>query len=259
MNKAITDGLVLTPSTFASGLNVWSSEDGTPGSTTYDGASNAALVTGDEDFGTCLEIVKNDTTTKLRFMGETPLEPGMYLQITARVKAISGNLPTVRIAGWAGDSTLSNISTVTQTGSETSITAYNDVVEVSAIVGSGERGGVDMPWGTSAVYGHFGLDLTGSNGGTVRIDDIEIEDVTSYYLNENLASINVEDYGAVGDGTTDCSSAFIAADAAANGKRILVPDGTFYLSQSITMVNEVFFEGTISQADGETFILQKRL
>jgi len=33
MNKAVTDGLVLTPPEFDGGLDVWSRGDGTPGST----------------------------------------------------------------------------------------------------------------------------------------------------------------------------------------------------------------------------------
>ena len=43
MNKAITDGLQLTPPPFADGLTVWSSEDGTPGSATYDGDGTVAV------------------------------------------------------------------------------------------------------------------------------------------------------------------------------------------------------------------------
>jgi len=39
MNKAITDGVVFMPPAFEEGLSVWSSEDGTPGSDTYEGAS----------------------------------------------------------------------------------------------------------------------------------------------------------------------------------------------------------------------------
>jgi hypothetical protein len=50
MNKAITDGLVFMPPAFENGLDVWSSGDGTPGSPTYDGAANAALVVADQDF-----------------------------------------------------------------------------------------------------------------------------------------------------------------------------------------------------------------
>lgn len=102
MNKAITDGVQLMPPVFDTGLDVWSSGNGTPGSDTYQGAVNAALVPADQDFGGCLELQKTNGVQKLRYMGETPLLPGCYLQIKARIKAIAGNLPSVRIAGWAG-------------------------------------------------------------------------------------------------------------------------------------------------------------
>ena len=76
--------------------------DGTPGSPTYAGSPNAALVPADQDFSGCLEIIKTTSTVKLRYMGDTPILPGCYLRVRARVKAMSGNLPAVRIAAWAG-------------------------------------------------------------------------------------------------------------------------------------------------------------
>lgn len=257
MNKAITEGLVLMPPAFEDGLDVWSSEDGTPGSATYDGAANASLVTADADFGACLEIVKNDTETSLRYMGETPLQPGMYLQIKARVKAISGNLPSVRIAGWAGDASLAHVSGLTEIGSETLLTAYGEVVEITAIVGAGQRGGVDMAWGIEPVYGHFGLDLTGANGGTVRIDDIEIADVSEWFLAESSGMIDVRDYGAVGDGVTDDHAAFNAANDAAAGRKVLVPAGTYYLADTMSFTEEVVFDGTVTMPSGSRLVLRQ--
>lgn len=256
MNKAVTDGLALMPPAFANGLDVWSSEDGTPGSATYDGAGNAALVTADADFGGCLEIVKNDTLTKLRYMGETPLLPGMYLQVTARVKAIAGNLPSVRIAGWAGSASNTHVTGLTEIGSEVAITGYGDVVEVRAIIGSGTRGGVDMPWGLTPVYGHFGIDLTGANGGTLRIDDIEIEDVTSYFLAESLGLVDVRDYGALGDGVTDDAAAFNAAIDAANGRTVLVPAGQYYLGSTVTFTTDAQFDGTVVMDPNARLVLR---
>ena len=85
MNKAITDGLVLMPPAFAGGLGVWSKEDGTAGSATYSGDPNAALVPADADFAGCLELIKTDAVQKLRWTGETPILPGCYLRVTARV------------------------------------------------------------------------------------------------------------------------------------------------------------------------------
>ena len=108
MNKAITDGLVLMPPPFSAGLGVWSSGDGTPGSPTYAGAANAAYVPADPDFGGSLDLIKTADRQKLRYMGQTPIVPGMYLRVRVRIKAISGNLPTVRIAIHAGARTTVN-------------------------------------------------------------------------------------------------------------------------------------------------------
>ena len=246
MNKAITDGVLFMPPEFGDGLDVWSSQDGRPGQDTYENAVNAAIVPADQDFGGCLELLKTASTQKLRYMGETPILPGCYLRITARVKAVSGNLPSVRIAGWAGQGNDTYVSGLTEVGETVTLDSYGEVVEVSAIVGTGARGGVDMVWGGTPEYGHFGLDLLGANGGVVRIDDIVIEDVTSAYLREMMSWVDVKDYGAVGDGVTDDAAAFEAADAAADGRHVLVSEGTFFLGSSVTFDNRVTFEGTVT-------------
>ena len=257
MNKAITDGVTFTPPTFSNGLAVWSSGDGTPGSDTYDGASNAAFVPADEDFNGCLELQKTETVQKLRYMGETPLLPGCYLQIKLRIKAISGNFPSVRIAGWAGGAGSVEVSGVTTFSGQTTLDSYGEIVEVSAIVGSGSRTGVDMAWGTEALYGHFGLDLTGANGGVVRIDDIEIEDVTHFFHRDMMGWVDVRDYGAIGDGLVDDTAAFLAADDAANGRDVLIPEGVYRLEQNVTFDNRAVFHGTLSMADDAILSLTK--
>ncbi|WP_238365947.1 glycoside hydrolase family 55 protein [Mesobacterium pallidum] len=257
MNKAITDGVVFMPPAFSVGLDQWSSEDGTPGSATYDGAVNAAFVPADQDFGGCLELVKTASTQKLRYMGQTPMIPGCYLRITARVKAISGNLPSVRIAGWAGDASENHVTGLTETGPSVTLTQYGEIVEVSAIVGSGTRGGVDMPWGVTPIYGHFGLDLTGLTGGVVRIDDIVIEDVTNFFLLDMLGRVDVRDYGAKGDGVTNDSAAFAAADQAAGGRTVYVSAGVYHLADSVTFSSEVEFEGTLVMPDTAVLSLTK--
>ncbi|MBB97885.1 MAG: hypothetical protein CML68_25205 [Rhodobacteraceae bacterium] len=257
MNKAITDGVLFMPPAFEDGLDVWSSGDGTPGSDTYNGAGNAAYVPADQDFGGCLELLKSNSTQKLRYMGQTPIYPGCYLQIRARVKAISGNLPDVRIAGWAGGAGGAHVTGVTEYASSTTITEYGTVFEVSAIVGVGQRGGVDLPWGLAAQYGHFGIDLTGPTGGIVRVDDIEIEDVTAFFLRDMINAVDVRDYGAVGNGSTNDAPAFVAADAAAAGRRILVPEGTYRLTTSVTLNNPVAFEGTVSMDTDKMLLLTK--
>ncbi len=257
MNKAITDGVVFMPPEFADGLGVWSSQDGTPGQDTYAGAANAAFVPADADFGGCLELQKTQSVQKLRYMGETPILPGCYLRITARVKAMSGNLPDVRIAAWAGGSGGGHVGGLVEVGPSTTLTSYGNVVTVSAIVGSGERGGVDMVWGSTPIFGHFGLDLTGSNGGIVRIDDIQIEDITSAYLRDMMDWVDVKDFGAIGDGVADDSAAFIAADAAANGRRILVSPGTYHLNNHVTFNNPVRFSGTVTMPSAMRLVMTK--
>ncbi len=257
MNKAITDGIVFQPTSFSEGLNVWSSQDGTPGSNTYASATNAAFVPADQDFGGCLELQKVSSTTKVRYMGQTPISPGCYLLIKARVKLISGAFPSVRIAGWAGRNDASQLRGVVQTGPSVALSSYGEVTEVRAIVGSGNRGGVDMAWGKDAAYGHFGLDFTGPNGGIVRVDDLTIEDISTMYADELVGAVDVRDFGAIGDGVADDHDAFEAADDAANGREVLVPEGTFFIGGSITFQNRVRFVGKINMPDDARLTLLK--
>ena len=256
MNKAITDGIVFMPLPYSAGLGVWSSGDGTPGSDTYAVSGNGVFVAADQDFAGCLEIQKSDSLTKLRYMGETPILPGCYLKVTARIKAVAGPLPTVRIAAWAAAPGGTHLAGVTEVGQSTQLTTYGEVVEVSAIVASGDRNGVDMVW-AGASYGHFGIDLTGPTGGLVRVDDITIEDATGVFLRDMLPIVDVRDYGALGDGSTDDSAAFEAADAAANGREVLVPEGVYFLGNDVTMESRVQFEGTVTQPAVKRFILQQ--
>lgn len=257
MNKAITDGLVLMPPPFSAGLNLWSRENGTPGSGSYQGQPNAALVSNDQDFAGCLELQKTEATQRLRSFAQTPIQAGLYLRVTARIKAVSGNLPAVRIAAWAGDVAGANVVAVPQTGTAVQLTTYGEVVTVSAIIARGFRQGVDLPWGTVPVYGHIGLDLTGPNGGVVRIDDLVVEDVTNVFIRKLMDWVDVRDYGARGNGSTDDSTAFLAADADADGREILVPSGVFRLNENITINSRIRFEGTVSLPANRRLILTR--
>lgn len=254
---AILDASTLMPPPFEDGLDIWSSEDGTPGSATYDGAANASLVSDDQDFGGCLELSKTQSIQKLRYMGQTPLTPGRYLRIRARVKAVSGNLPTVRIAGWAGMAGGVHAGGLTEVADSIILDSYGKIVTVDAVVGPGGRAGVELIWGLEAVYGHFGLDLTGPDGGVIRIDDLQIEDVTERFVREMIDVVDVKDYGAVGDGVTDDSIAFAAADAAAEGRTVLVSEGVFWLGASLALTSKVRFQGTVQMADNAILTLTK--
>jgi hypothetical protein len=164
MNKAITDGLVLMPPPFSAGLNLWSREDGTSGSGSYQGQPNAALVTNDQDFAGCLELQKTDATQKLRSFAQTPIQPGLYLRVTARIKAVAGSLPAVRIATWAGDVGGQNVATVTQVGPSVQLTTYGQVVTVcDHLAGKPDRGGPGLDAGRDLRACRAGPD--GPNGG----------------------------------------------------------------------------------------------
>ena len=83
MNIAITAGLQLMPPGFAAGLGAWGQANGLSGEATWANAPNAAIVPADQDFGACLEIVKQADVTRIRFTGETPILPGTYLRVSA--------------------------------------------------------------------------------------------------------------------------------------------------------------------------------
>ena len=257
MNKAITEGLVLMPPPFSAGLNLWSRDDGVSGDGSYLAQPNAAFVPSDQDFAGCLELTKTLATMKLRCFQSIPFEPGLYLRVTAKVKAISGPLPSVRIAGWAGNASGGNVTTAAQVGPSIALTTYGQVVTVTAIIGSGNRLGVDMVWGLAPVNGHLGLDLTGATGGVIRIDDIVIEDASDTFLSTRFNWVDVRDYGAIGNGVADDLASFNAADDAAAGKIVLVPPGIYKLSTSMTFENPVQFEGTVSMAATDRLVLRR--
>lgn len=258
MNKAVTDGLILMPPPFSGGLNVWSSGDGTPGSATYDGAPNAAFVPSDPDFEGCLELLKTSATQQVRWMGQTPVLNGCYLRVRARVKAMSGALPSVRIAAYAATAGNTAVPGVTVTGPSVALTTYGQVVEVSAIIATSNRGGVAMNW-AGVHHGFVGLDLTGANGGVVRIDDLVVEDVTAFWLRDLMPWVDVRDYGAIGNGVADDRNAFAAAASAAMaaGLDLLVSEGTYFLGSNLTLEVPVRFHGTLTMPEAARLQLTK--
>jgi len=248
---------IYTPSPYSEGLGAYSNGNGTPGSPTYANSGNGVFVPADQDFGGALEILKTDSTQRLRYNRKTPIEPGRYLQIKVRLKAVSGNLPSVRIAAFAGRSNNNAVAGVVTEGAITPLTSYGAVVEISAIVGIGNRAGVDMVWGATADHGYFGIDLLGQNGGVVRVDDIEINDVSGMFLGDIVATVDVRDYGAIGDGVTNDTAAFEAANAAANGRTVLIPRGVFRLNGDVTFDVPTKFEGTVTMPTAAILLLRR--
>src|SRR6056297_3384181 len=105
--------------------------------------------------------------------------------------------------------------------------------------------------------GISGSTFTGPSGGVVRIDDIEIEDVSRFFLRDVIAAVDVRDYGAIGDGVTDDHGAFEAADTAAGGREIIVPAGTYFLGVSTTIQSRIRFEGTLVMPDAAILALTR--
>jgi len=256
MNKAVTEGLLLSPPDFVDGLDVWSSENGTIGTVTYDTNTAGSLVASDPDFGDCLELVTVESPQNLRHMGETPILPGCYLEVTARVKLISGPIPDVRVSAYPGDANGNRVNGVTFNGPRLTLADYGRVYTVKAIIGSGPRTGVDLVWGTSAVFGHIGIDVVGSTGAVVRVESVQVTDQTAFFHRDMMDWVDVKDYGAVGDGVTDDATAFETADADANGREVLVPEGSYFLDRDVTMLSPVRFEGTIVQPADKFFVLR---
>jgi hypothetical protein len=149
------------------------------------------------------------------------------------------------------------VSGLAEFGPATTLTTYGKIVEISAIVGVGARGGVDMVWGSEPVYGHFGIDLTGPNGGIIRVDDLQIEDVTSVFLRDIISTVDVVDFGAIGDGNTDSTAAFEAANAAANGRTVYIPSGVFRLNGSVTFDTFTRFEGRVTIPTASVLLLRR--
>ena len=249
----------LMPVAFSDGLFNWSSGDGLSSNDTLESVGGIALVPGDGDFGSCLEIVKTSSTQRVRCLVPTDMAAGRYLRIRIRVKAISGTLPEVRVAGTPVDSAGTAIAGLTAIGPSKALSEYGQITEISGIVGTGSRDGVDMVWGMGAVKGHFGFDLTGGNGGVVRIDDVIIEDATALFLPQLVGAVDVRDFGAVGDGTIDDTPAFLAADDAAEGRAVYVSPGTYWLGDSVTIKSPVRIAGQITMPTDAILILQRDL
>ncbi|MGB0497411.1 MAG: glycosyl hydrolase family 28-related protein [Rubricella sp.] len=250
MNIAVTDGIQLMPPAFEAGLGDWSRGDGRPGDPVYVNGIDAALVSDDGDFGPCIEIEKTETVQKLRWTGQTPILPGTYLRISARVKVVGGNRPSVRMACFAADGGGNPVASAVTTGPAIYLENFNRVYDVTAILGTGGRAGVDMPLGTATAYAHVGLDITGDNGGFIRVESIRVEDATGVFARKLIDSVDVKDFGAVGDGIADDTAAFAAADqeATESGRRLLISDGLYRIDGNLTLDADARFEGRIAAA-----------
>lgn len=173
-----TDDPDLNPSAFEEGLALWSNGDGTPEAATYDTLPNARLARNDVDFGTCLELRKTDGVVRLRYTGEMPVRRGSRIEISARLRALRGPLPEVRIAAWTGGAGGRGVAGQPCEARGVALSAHGSVEVVRAVIGTEAAPGVDLVWSPEVLYAHVGLDLTGPAGGVVRIESVAARDVT---------------------------------------------------------------------------------
>ena len=120
--------------------------------------------------------------------------------------------------------------------------------------GSG-RGGYGL--GPQDGMWSFGIDLKGPIGGGIRIDGLVIEDLTELFFWDFLNQVDVRDYGALGDGSADDRAAVFAADAAATGREILVPAGTYFIDRSLILHAPMSFKGTLKMSESLELYLTK--
>jgi hypothetical protein len=178
MNHHAQHELDLMPPPFAEGLEDWSRGDGTPDGPTWDEAENARLAREDADFGPCLELRTTGAVARVRYMGEVPLLAGGFIEVAARIKAVRGPLPSVRIAAWPGGAQGQGVSGLPVAGPRLPVPAHGRVCAIRAVIGRDARPGVDLVWDARVLYAHVGLDVEAPAGAVVRIADVEVRDVT---------------------------------------------------------------------------------
>jgi hypothetical protein len=167
----------LMPPAFAEGLDDWSRGDGTPDSPTYE-ASGLARLARDPDFGVCLELRTADPVQRLRYMGELPVPPGAFLEVSTRIKVLRGPLPEARIGAWPGGAHARRVEGVPVAAPVQPVAGHGTVVRLRAVIGPAAGEGVDLVWDMRVLYAHVGLDLLGARGAVVRVESLVVREVT---------------------------------------------------------------------------------
>lgn len=177
MPDPLPPALDLTPPPFAEGLCDWSRGDGSPASASYETGEAGRIAQGDPDFGACLELRKVEAVQRLRYRGEVPLRTGACIEITVRIKAVRGPLPSVRIAASAGGAGGAILADLPGAGPATDLVAHGAARTLRAVIGRAAAPGADLVWDRRALYAHVGLDLLGPSGGVVRIADLAVREI----------------------------------------------------------------------------------
>lgn len=177
MPAAVLSSADLAPPPFHEGLWDWSCGDGAPASPSYEETRGAALVSGDPDLGDCLELERQETVQRLRYMGELPLRPGAWVELRLRLKGVLGAPGLARVAAWPGGAGGRGIADLPKLGRLVSLPARGRVAELRLVIARAQGPGIDLVWDHRALYAHVGLDLLGPVGGRVRIANFAVREV----------------------------------------------------------------------------------
>jgi len=98
---------------------------------------------------------------------------------------------------------------------------------------------------TGILLGTYDNIIGGVDASMVTYDPPFVNSVTTNVENKLAQTVSVKDFGAVGDGVTDDSAAFTAANAS-TGQEIYIPVGTYLISSSTVLTKRFYGPGIIS-------------
>ena len=84
----------------------------------------------------------------------------------------------MRVAAWPGGAQGRRVDGLPMAGPLLAVPAHGGVCEIRAVIGRDAWPGVDLVWDARVLYAHVGLDVEGPAGAVVRIESVEVRDVT---------------------------------------------------------------------------------
>jgi hypothetical protein len=136
----------------------------------------------------------------------------------------------------------------------------NSVTRANKVLGFSAGGDVAITNSTitqiDAAVASF-VNATGNNAASILYDPDGVSAVQATVQAKLRETVSVKDFGAVGDGVTDDTSAFISAIASvtASGARLYIPEGTYIITSTLTISGFVNINGdgilnTVIKASG---------
>lgn len=251
----------IMPKSFAveDAFKYWSpNRTGLEGTYNSSDQANSSIVSADQDFGTCAEIYSNSQLQYLRSTTWIEYPPETYIQVRTRAKVTQGSKPTIYVQAYPRNASEEEVTDITVFDTSVKLTAYNQIYEISTIIGPSRRAGVGIVMDPQDIKNVIiGVNIVGGTGTVTRFSDFEFDIVTNDLVDQKLARLDVRDYGAVGDGSTDNTQAFRQASNAADGRTLFVPAGNFKIGNDLTIEAPIVFEGQLNMDTGNVLTLAK--